>query len=134
VNEWVCCGLQGFCPPVQAALDLYRMLSEPGIDLRQPVRLENQLLIDNVDMDTEVGQSMLQLLQVWSLLLLHHAVLKSRKHISRSLYVHMLSCVPPEHQGAVKVWCVSDRCEHVGELLLSSWFCTGVVALIDSGS
>lgn len=57
-------GVQGFCPPVQAALDLYRMLSEPGVDLRQPVRLENQLLVNNVDMDTEVGQSMLQLLQV----------------------------------------------------------------------
>ena len=49
---------------MQAALDLYRMLSEPGIDLRQPVRLASQLLIDNVNMDTEVGQSMLQLLQV----------------------------------------------------------------------
>lgn len=57
-------GVQGFCPPVQAALDLYRMLSKPGVDLRQPVRLENQLLVNNVDMDTEVGQSMLQLLQV----------------------------------------------------------------------
>ena len=49
---------------MQAALDLYRMLSEPGIDLRQPVRLASQLLTDNVNMDTEVGQSMLQLLQV----------------------------------------------------------------------
>ncbi len=58
------CALQGYCPPVQAALELYRMLSEPGIDLRQPVSLENQLLTDNTDMDSEVGQSMLQLLQV----------------------------------------------------------------------
>ncbi len=58
------CALQGFCPPVQSALELYRMLSEPGIDLRQPVRLENQLLTENTDMDSEVGQSMLQLLQV----------------------------------------------------------------------
>lgn len=49
---------------MQAALDLYRMLSEPGIDLRQPVRLETQLLKENVDMDSEVGQSILQLLQV----------------------------------------------------------------------
>lgn len=56
--------LQGFCPPVAAALELYRMLSEPGIDLRQPVSLENQLLTDNAEMDSEVGQSMLQLLQV----------------------------------------------------------------------
>ena len=43
---------------------MYRMLSEPGIDLRQPVRLEKQLLKAHVDMDTEVGASMLQLLQV----------------------------------------------------------------------
>ena len=58
------CALQGYCPPVAAALELYRMLSEPGIDLRQPVSLENQLLTDNAEMDSEVGQSMLQLLQV----------------------------------------------------------------------
>ena len=43
---------------------MYRMLSEPGIDLRQPVRLEKQLLKAHLDMDTEVGASMLQLLQV----------------------------------------------------------------------
>ena len=40
------------------------MLSEPGVDLRQPVRLEKQLLKAQTDMDTEVGASMLQLLQV----------------------------------------------------------------------
>ena len=56
---------------MQAALDLYRMLSEPGIDLRQPVRLETQLLKDNVDMDSEVGQSILQLLQVSGSLYFH---------------------------------------------------------------
>ena len=56
--------MQGYCPPVQAALEMYTMLSEPGIDLRQPVRLENQLLKAHLDMDTEVGASMLQLLQV----------------------------------------------------------------------
>ncbi|DBA77572.1 TPA: Pde-4p [Trebouxia sp. C0004] len=55
--------IAGFSPPAQAALELYRMLSEPGIDLRQPVSLENQLLTDNAEMDSEVGQSMLQLLQ-----------------------------------------------------------------------
>ena len=53
---------------MQAALDLYRMLSEPGVDLRQPVRLASQLLMDNANMDSEVGQSMLQLLQVCRLL------------------------------------------------------------------
>ena len=60
----VCACVQGYCPPVQAALEMYRLLSEPGIDLRQPVRLENQLLKEHLDMDTEVGASMLQLLQV----------------------------------------------------------------------
>lgn len=65
---YVClmCGpfVQGYCPPVQAALEVYQLLSEPGVDLRQPVRLEKQLLKDQTDMDTEVGASMLQLLQV----------------------------------------------------------------------
>lgn len=54
--------VQGFCPPVQAALEVYRLLSAPGVDLRQPVRLEKQLLKEQLD--TEVGASMLQLLQV----------------------------------------------------------------------
>ena len=56
--------MQGYCPPVQAALEVYQLLSEPGVDLRQPVRLEKQLLKEQTDMDTEVGASMLQLLQV----------------------------------------------------------------------
>ena len=46
-----------------AALELYNILSESNIDLRQPVGLEEQLLKDDV-LDSEVGQSMLQLLQV----------------------------------------------------------------------
>ncbi len=48
---------------MQTALELYDILSESNIDLRQPVGLEEQLLKDDV-LDTEVGQSMLQLLQV----------------------------------------------------------------------
>lgn len=57
--------VQGYCPPVQAALEVYQLLSEPGVDLRQPVRMEKQLLEKHQsDMDTEVGASMLQLLQV----------------------------------------------------------------------
>ena len=54
---------QGGVPKVQAALELYDILSESNIDLRQPVGLEEQLLKDDV-LDSEVGQSMLQLLQV----------------------------------------------------------------------
>ena len=48
---------------MQAALELYAILSESNNDLRQPVGLEEQLLKDDV-LDSEVGQSMLQLLQV----------------------------------------------------------------------
>ena len=55
--------LQGGAPKVQAALELYSILSESNIDLRQPVGLEEQLLKDEA-LDSEVGQSMLQLLQV----------------------------------------------------------------------
>lgn len=57
-------GLQGGVPKVQAALELYTILGESNIDLRQPVDLEQQLLKDEA-LDSEVGQSMLQLLQVF---------------------------------------------------------------------
>ena len=48
---------------MQAALDLYHILSESDTDLRQPVGLEKQLL-QGQSLDEDVGQSMLQLLQV----------------------------------------------------------------------
>ena len=57
------CNLQGETPPLQAALDLYHILSESDTDLRQPVGLEKQLLSE-YSLDADVGQSMLQLLQV----------------------------------------------------------------------
>lgn len=44
-------------------MELYTILSESNTDLRQPVGLEEQLLKDDA-LDSEVGQSMLQLLQV----------------------------------------------------------------------
>ena len=56
-------GLQGKLPEVQAAMDLYHILSESDTHLRQPVALETQLLADE-GMDDDVGRSMLQLLQV----------------------------------------------------------------------
>ena len=50
-------------PQVATALDLFNILSQSGINLRQPVALEKQLL--RVErMDSDVGRSMLQLLQV----------------------------------------------------------------------
>ena len=55
--------VQGTTPPVQVALDLYNILSESGTNLRQPVALETQLLQEH-RMDSDVGRSMLQLLQV----------------------------------------------------------------------
>lgn len=42
---------------------MYHVLSESDTNLRQPIELENQLL-KHMTMDSEVGQSMLQLLQV----------------------------------------------------------------------
>lgn len=48
---------------MQAALELCNILSESGTNLRQPVGLESQLLKDK-RMDSDVGKSMLQLLQV----------------------------------------------------------------------
>ncbi len=56
------CPLQGDMPPVQTALELYHILSESDTNLRQPIGLESQLLQNSLG--SEVGQSMLQLLQV----------------------------------------------------------------------
>ena len=47
----------------EKAVDVYNILIESDNELRQPVRLETQLL-KHMTMDAEVGQSMLQLLQV----------------------------------------------------------------------
>ncbi|DBB14759.1 TPA: hypothetical protein ACH3X3_004373 [Trebouxia sp. C0006] len=52
----------GKVPPVEMALDLFNILSESDTNLRQPVGLEDQLLQAR-SIDSEVGQSMLQLLQ-----------------------------------------------------------------------
>ena len=53
---------------MQSALDIYHILIESNIDLRQPVGLKTQLLQES-SMDSEVGMSMLQLLSVGFLLL-----------------------------------------------------------------
>lgn len=59
--------MQGDVPPVQTALDLYHMLGESDTNLRQPIGLEFQLLQNSLG--SEVGKSMLQLLQVMCALL-----------------------------------------------------------------
>lgn len=75
--------LQGTPPSVHTAIELYNVLSmSDTASLRQPVGLEQQLLKDN-DMDSEVGQSMLQLLKVMSVTatLLLQAPIKSEQTV-----------------------------------------------------
>ena len=68
------CLVQGDVPPVEIALELYSILSESDTNLRQPVGLENQLMKNSLG--SEVGQSILQLLQVRiSLLLFLHSAM-----------------------------------------------------------
>ena len=55
--------MQGNVPTTEAVLHLYHLLRESDTDLRQPVALEQQLMKDS-QMDSDVGKSMLQLLQV----------------------------------------------------------------------
>lgn len=55
--------LKGQMPPVTTAMHTYHLLSQAGTHLHAPVGLEDQLM-DVKDMDTEVGKSMYQLLQV----------------------------------------------------------------------
>ena len=55
--------LQGKPPAVHVISELYQLLIEAGSRLRQPVALEEQLLKHN-GLSSDVGKSMLQLLQV----------------------------------------------------------------------
>jgi len=66
-------------PPVEMALDLFNILSESDTNLRQPVGLEDQLLQAR-SIDNEVGQSMLQLLQVC-----HRALFTSHPQLLASI-------------------------------------------------
>ncbi len=60
-NERISAGVQGDTPPLQQALELHTILSQSDTNLRQPVGLEEQLLMGR--MGSDVGQSMLQMLQ-----------------------------------------------------------------------
>ncbi|DBB01895.1 TPA: hypothetical protein ACH3X1_000492 [Trebouxia sp. C0004] len=53
--------ISGGVPPLQQALELHTLLSQSDTNLRQPVGLEEQLLMGR--MGSDVGQSMLQMLQ-----------------------------------------------------------------------
>ena len=59
--ELLFAGVQGSTPPLQEALELHTILSQSDTNLRQPVGLEEQLLMGR--MGSDVGQSMLQMLQ-----------------------------------------------------------------------
>jgi len=60
-NELISAAVQGSIPPLQQALELHTILSRSDTNLRQPVGLEEQLLMGR--MGSDVGQSMLQMLQ-----------------------------------------------------------------------
>lgn len=64
--------VQGKVQSADTALELFKLLSRSDTQLRQPVGLEAQLR-GNARMDSDVSQSMLQLLQVrdYSLALMH---------------------------------------------------------------
>ena len=55
--------LQGRTPDNEETVALFHLLSQANVDLRQPVSLEQQLMEDN-DMDADVGLAMVQLLKV----------------------------------------------------------------------
>ena len=78
--------MQGTIPPVQQALELHSILSQSDTNLRQPVGLEEQLLLGR--MGSDVGQSMLQMLQVHILLL----TLVARAPVPMQLHVHLSLC------------------------------------------
>ena len=60
-DELIFAAVQGNVPPLQQALELHTILSQSDTNLRQPVGLEEQLLMGR--MGSDVGQSMLQMLQ-----------------------------------------------------------------------
>lgn len=76
---------------MEVALELYNILSESDTNLRQPVGLENQLMKNSLG--SEVGQSILQLLQVHnpplSLCLQAHCALSTGHNCLLMLYEHM---------------------------------------------
>ena len=55
--------MQGEALGLQEAMELHHILSRSDTNLRQPVNLEGQLLQDG-SMGLDVGESMLQMLQV----------------------------------------------------------------------
>lgn len=55
--------LQGELPPMQSTLDLFNIMTQAGNNLQEPVQLERQLMEDT-EMEQEVGLAMVQLLKV----------------------------------------------------------------------
>ena len=57
------CLLQGEMPSNDETVALFHLLSQANVDLRQPISLEEQLM-DDSEMEAEVGLAMVQLLKV----------------------------------------------------------------------
>ena len=101
-----CACLQGRTPPVQVARELCHILSQSGTNLRQPVSLETQLLQDQ-QMDSDVGRSMLQLLQVLPPLLGPSALPPFLLHFSAVWFCLCSSFAPIHVTTAICVDCLS---------------------------
>ena len=54
---------QGKTPDNDDTVALFHLLSQANVDLRQPISLEEQLMEDS-DIDADVGAAMVQLLKV----------------------------------------------------------------------
>ena len=89
---------------MQQALELHSILSQSDTNLRQPVELEEQLLLGR--MRSDVGQSMLQMLQVHILLLtlVAPAPVPMQLHVHLSLCKHQLYTAP--HANLVMLVCI----------------------------
>ena len=79
------------------------MLSESDTNLRQPIELENQLL-KHMTMDSEVGQSMLQLLQV-----------RKISHLAKHCLELILENLPLDTLAEL-VQCILCQCHGCSEL------------------
>lgn len=89
--------VQGEIPSNDETVALFHLLSQANVDLRQPVSLEQQLMEDS-DMEAEVGLAMVQLLKVRLLAMQYHCpsalkhaglVMKSKCSYSRSTTLAM---------------------------------------------
>jgi len=112
--------LQGIPPSVHTAVELYNVLSKSDTaSLRQPVGLEQQLLKDN-EMDSEVGQSMLQLLKVTSVtatLLLQAPIKSSQTAVTVMQLAALISRITPSCRMCIQHHSTAGTLHHQCRLL-----------------